>query len=417
MSSPFLPKLSKYLLVVHLTCFACVNAEVERVSITLDEAICRTFMVSPQLKVSEAEVQIEEGDLTQAGLYPNPVIGYSVENVLGNKSWRGWKSAESRYEIAQLIELGCKRSNRIAASRYEVYAALAGYEASKLSLLNSLTKAIVDIAAAQERYQLAANKKEMGEQMLSTISAKASAGKVSMIQQKNAEIALLDLDVELESSLLALESSREALSLFWGRCQPDFDWVDFDFFALECPQNCSTYIQGLTSNPELLQSQFEYLSAQHNFKLEKSNAIPDLIVTLGYKTEQKEHHSGMIIGAEIPLPIFNQNQGNIGRACGEINRTREAYAQLHFILESRLTHAHRELTKAYHIANQLQTKVLQAAQQAFDYANDGYTEGKFEYIDLLIAQEKLYDIKEKLIDALQDYHQRRADIEYLNSTD
>lgn len=55
----------------------------------------------------------------------------------------------------------------------------------------------------------------------------------------------------------------------------------------------------------------EHLAAHQNLNLEKSLAIPDVTVTLGYKTLQDTGNKGMILGASIPIPLFNQNQGNI----------------------------------------------------------------------------------------------------------
>jgi len=71
--------------------------------------------------------------------------------------------------------------------------------------------------------------------------------------------------------------------------------------------------------------------------------------------------------------------------------------------------------RAYEEAIRIRDFSLPSASKAFDLAQKGYREGKFEYLDVLDAQRTLFEIKENYIQALVNYHTRRADIDYLNS--
>nr|WP_176454817.1 TolC family protein [Criblamydia sequanensis]CDR35294.1 putative cobalt-zinc-cadmium resistance protein CzcC [Criblamydia sequanensis CRIB-18] len=398
---------------IFLLCFPCeVFCET---TLSFDEAVSKTLSLSPRLRIAGSEINEKAGAQVQSSLLPNPVAAYSVENVLGNKNWQGWESAESRYEVGQLIELGGKRGFRYQTAKFQYYASQAGFEAKQLSVLNRLLKLFTSVVASQENLQLALDQTRIAEEVYKTVSAKVEAGKVSLIQQNKAEIALSTAQINLEKARADFFKNRERLSTLWGSSYPDFERAVFPFYEIDLPKPIEKCLSDLRENPELLRSQMEHLAAHQNLNLEKSLAIPDVTVTLGYKTLQDTGNKGMILGASIPIPLFNQNQGNIQKARAQTVRTHDQYIELELALENKLSIAHRELARAYMEAEKIRSTVLKAAVQSFELAQEGYKEGKFEYLDMLDSQKTLFEVRERYIQALLNYHQSIADIEYLNT--
>lgn len=396
---------------VFLSISLCANDRV----LTFDDAVGKTLSLSPKLRIADSEIDEKAGQQIQSSLYPNPVFGYSVENVFGNKDWQGWESAESRYEIAQLVELGGKRGFRYQSATFQYYAAQSGFEAKQLALLNRLLKLFTLVVAAQENLELALSQTKIAEEVYKTVTAKVEAGKVSLIQQNKAEIALSTAQINLQKAKTDFSKSKERLSILWGSSCPDFDRACFPFYDINLPTLLEEYLADLRGNPELLRSQMEHLAAHQNLNLEKSLAIPDVTVTLGYKTLQDTGNKGLIIGASIPIPFFNQNQGNIQSARAQMLKTRDQYIDLELALENKLSLSHKDLERAYQEAEQIRSTVLKAAAQSFELAKKGYQEGKFEYLDMLDSQKTLFEVRERYIQSLLNYHQSVADIEYLNT--
>lgn len=383
-------------------------------TLSFNDAVSRTLSLSPKLRIACSEIGEKAGSRIQSALLPNPVVGYSVENVFGNKHWQGWESAESRYEVGQEIELGGKRAYRYRTAAFEYYAAQAGYDAKQLEILNRLLKLFSLVAASQEILELAVDQAKSAEEVLRSVAAKVEAGKVSLIQQNKAEIALSTAQINVEKAQADFYISKERLALLWGLTSPDFDTVAFPFYEIRTPTSLETCLYNLRCNPEILRSQMEHRAALQNLKLERSKAVPDVTVTLGYKTLQDTGEKGMILGASIPIPVFNQNQGNIVNARFQTQKAHEQYLDLELALENKLLIAHRELVRAYNEAEKIRTNVLLSAKQSFDLAKEGYQEGKFEYLDMLDSQTTLFEVRERYIKALLNYHQSIADIEYLN---
>jgi outer membrane protein, heavy metal efflux system len=191
--------------------------------------------------------------------------------------------------------------------------------------------------------------------------------------------------------------------------------VQFPFFDITAPIPFEQCLADLCNQPEIVQSLYNYTSAHHNWKLEKANRIPDVTLSFGYKGEYEENNKGLLAGVSFPIPLFNQNQGNIGRAYFDMLKTGEQGKQLWLVLESKLAISYDELIRAYEEAESIKNFTLPSATQAFELAEKGYREGKFEYLDVLDAQRTFFDVREKYIQSLVNYHHRRADIDYLNS--
>lgn len=382
-------------------------------ALTFERALELTLIQSPALKSTLAEIEEREGERIQSGLYPNPLISYSVENVLGNKNWQGWKAAESRYEISQPIEIGGQREHRSRAALYHRYAAEAEYARLQLETFNKLKKSFISVMAAQELLTLASEQKKTAEEVLKTVQAKLDAGKVSPIEKNKARIGLANSELALQKALVDLEVGKRQLSLFWGSTCPDFERVEYPFFDIDCPGQLEEFLDWNRSNPAALEAYFREWAAFEELELERAIRIPDVVITVGCKTIQDTGDKGLILGAAFPLPFFDRNQGNIRKARGKISQTAHRYMERYILLESKLSLLHQEAMRAYQEAMHFKTHMLELASESFDLARQGYEAGKFEYAELLDSQKTLFEMREKYINALFRFLEKQVDIEFL----
>lgn len=387
----------------------------EQQILDLDQAIYLVLTQSPTLDIAHDEAQSRRYQMKQASLYPNPAFNYEVENVAGNRTWRGWHNREERVFLSQLLETANKRQLRTRAAAYQYYASLVGYNVSKLLVLNRVSRSFINVAANQELLKLAQDQASIAQEVLHIAAKKVEAGKVALIQQNKAEVAYSTAVIEVEKSKKEVGNAKQRLALLWANPHPDFESVSFPFFEITPPTSFEQCLADLCNQPEIVQALYQHSSAYQNWKLEKANSVPDITFSVGYKRDGEENRRGMMGGISIPIPILNQNQGNIGRAYFDMLKTGEQGRQLWLLLEARLAISYRDMMQAYDEAVRIREISLPAATQAFELAQKGYEEGKFEYLDVLDAQRTLFDIREKYIQTLVIYHHRQADINYLNS--
>lgn len=382
-------------------------------TLDFDTAVQRTLHQSLQLNAAYDDAQAMLGQRKQASLYPNPIFSYEAENIGAANKWDCWANRDENVQVTQLVITAGKLDKRYKAASYQYYASLTGYQASKLDVLNRLSKSFVAVAAAQELLQIARDQKHIAFEILRIAQEKVEAGKVSLIQQSKAEVAYGTTALDLERTEAEFRMAKNSLALLWAAACPDFDNVAYPFYDIHPPVPLEECLTDLCNQPEVVQSLYQYYAAEQKYRLEKSNRIPDVALTLGYSYEDGDR--GFVAGVSFPIPLLDRNQGNIKTAQAEMLKTGELGKQLWLILQTKLSNSHIELVRAYREVAKYRDTVLKSAQQAFELAEEGYREGKFEYLDVLDAQQTLFDVRERYILALVNFHNRRADIDYLNS--
>lgn len=381
----------------------------------LEGAVNRALSHSEKLHTANHELQSKGYQARQARLYPNPVFSYEVENFAGSNDWDGWNSREERYIWSQLWETAGKRSLRTQAATHQYYASLVGYDVSKLILLNRLYRAFIQVAAAQELLALSQDLRETAGEVLRVATKKVEAGKVSIMQQNKGEVAFSTALIQLERAQAELKNAKKRLSLLWAAPCPDFEKVTFPLYDIFPPISLDECVSDLCNQAEIVQSHHHTCRAEKAWHLEKAGKVPDVILEVGYKANYEEDNQSLIAGISFPIPLFNRNEGNIGRAYYDMLKIENEGRELRLVLESKLAIIHEELTSSYRVAERFKNYSLPAAEKSFKMARRGYRKGKFEYLDVLDSQRTLFEVKASYIQALVNYHTKRADIDFLNS--
>lgn len=409
--------LSLHLLIL---CFswACMPLQAQDLAfseIDLDTAVYRALTQSMALDIASDETQSYYYQVKQARLYPNPAFSYEVESFAGHRNWRGWHHREEHYLYSQLFETAGKRKLRTQVASYQYYASLVGYNVSKLIILNRLNRAFIQVVAAQELLTVTHDQVKIAKEMLRIATKKVEAGKVSLIEENKALVAYSTTLIAVEKAEVDLKIAKKRLSLIWAQVCPDFEKAVFPFFQVQAPIPFEQCLTDLSNQAEIIQAMYQHLSAKKNWRLEKAIRIPDVTLQIGYKANYEERNQSLMAAVAVPLPIFNRNQGNIGRSYFELIKTGAQGRQLWLLLQSKLAISYEDLVRAYQESERIRTISLPAATQAFELAQKGYREGKFEYLDVLDAQRTLFEVKERYIQALVNYHTSQANIDYLNN--
>ena len=83
--------------------------------LTLPAVIQRALEVAPEVRVAEAEIAAREGELTQAGAWPNPALDARADDKLGQEDGRGGTDL-TELALRQPIPLGRLGHQRAAAA-------------------------------------------------------------------------------------------------------------------------------------------------------------------------------------------------------------------------------------------------------------------------------------------------------------
>lgn len=383
--------------------------------LTLDVAIQKALASSPRLKSAQAGVLASEGERTQAGLWYNPELGVQTENFAGGGRYSGFDSSEVTLGVSQVIELGGKRSGRVAVAEQEVALSRFGQTSERLDVIRDTATAYAGAVAAQEMLKLASEQKELANDLFREVRERVDAAREPLIQKSKAEITVSTASFARERAERELSHAKHVLSNLWDGHDDNFQLEVRDFFTLTAPMTEDEVEARLEENPAFKRYLANHSRMQAKYELEKAQAIPDPRVSVGVRDFRDSSDQALVAGISIPIPVFNRNQGSIERARQDVSKA-ESDAQT--VKLSMIGNVHESLEaqiNAYRQAESLNTTILPAAEKAFTLSRQGYRAGKFPYLEVLDAQRTLFEVKEQYITSLKEYHMAKAEVERLTA--
>ncbi len=374
----------------------------------------RILSYAPSIAAADTEICIREAEKKQVSTIPNPVAAVSSENLGVAHPNKDTDPPQTTYSLSQTLELGGKRGARHALAASVTSIAYWDAQIERQNARHALTIAFIEIGVAQEQFKLAKERLCVADRMLQVACTQVEGGKVSPIQEKKARIALMAEQLSVKKSLSELAQAKQRLSSMWGSSCPDFDGIIFKLFDYSPPPCQSCVVKGLFQMPDFTRAQQLVFSAGANLTLQKANRIPDVTVTAGYRVFNDSNQNGWVVGAALPIPFFNRNQGNIQKAYWEISQAESQLDEIERELKEKLFSAYEQMVIAFETSEMIRTGVLTEAMEACELTQKGYLNGKFEYMDLLETQKILFEVQEKYIEILYGYHLNRAELARLS---
>lgn len=360
-----------------------------------------------RLKAAEAEIGVKEAERLQAGLYPNPDLSIAAEELGGSGRW---DDNEISVGITQLFLTGGKRSARIRVADAAQCETRWELEIMKCDLYAELMHAFINSATAQERLQIAEDLLKIAEQTYETVSSKAAHGKATSIDAKKSEVAFKTARLFKAKTQVAIQQAKLELAALWNSNNPQFGQVIYSLYDVTPPPPFDQLTQELDNNPDLSKSHAVLSKTWEIIELERRQRIPDVAVYVGVSTERFTQDPTLNVGIDIPLPIFDRNQGNIARATHQYNQALLKQMDLITQLKYKLAALYREWTNAYEQAAELKDIVATTASETYELAKESYDLGNSEYLEFLDARATMFNVRQQYLDAVEAYHHKKAEI-------
>ncbi|MFT3883655.1 MAG: TolC family protein [Gemmatales bacterium] len=294
---------------------------------------------NPSLKRAQADADATYGIMIQAGLYPNPVVGYQVDQVqpwltpTGNAGQQGAFVSQliktfGKLELAQQVA-GYDYLNALVAVRRTQMDVTAQIRTNYFAVLVAQQSAEINravVALADEVYLLQRKQVQGGEAAgyePLQLYAQAVQARSNLVQaEANVRSAWRQLVAVIGQPTLAMQPLA-------GRA--DVAPPDFKLEALQ--QQLSE------QHTDLLTARNKQLQAQSNLRLQEAIPKPDIqsTLTLQYDNVGRTTQFGGQIG--VTLPLFDRNQGNIRQAQAQIASTSDAILVTQNDLTSKLAEA------------------------------------------------------------------------------
>jgi len=371
---------------------------------TLEEAQRLAVESNPTLRQAEAEIRAARAREQQAGLYPNPTVGYTGDEIRGG-SLNGGKQG---FFLEQTLVTGGKLNKSRAVLEQEAHLAELEAEEQKTRVETSVKIAFYRVLAAQELLDLRRD--------LSQIALLFSQSQENLLRTGQVdETEILETEVEAQRFHLAALEQESALREQWRQLtaiigQPDLPqatvagdlehgWPDInedrvlETVATESPAGRIADAASARAASEITRA--------------KSQAIPDLQLRGGLEYNNEPLGSipqaigwEGLAGVAVQLPIFNRNQGNVAAATADLERAQLEKLRVALTLRERAASILDQYATSTVMATEYRDSMLPRAKTAYALMSEKYGLMLASYPRVLQSQRKLFELQVEYVQLL-----------------
>ncbi|CAM3067631.1 outer membrane protein, cobalt-zinc-cadmium efflux system [Sphingomonas sp. OV641] len=361
----------------------------------------------PRVTVLEADVARARGLAEQARARPNPSINVYAENFAGDLDRNARNQQQTTFQIDQPIELGGKRSARIAAGEAGIVAAQARNRDGRLVYATELARAYAGAEIADRRIAIAEDEVEEATDDLKVARALVGAGKEARLRQVQAETELNTLQADLENARALKTAALARLSALAGITTPFTGLSESLLDRLDAKPAFGPIDPMQATMVRVAEAERD--AAARAVTVQQRLAIPNVTAQLGVRQLRVASGPAVVAGISVPLPLFDRNRGNISAARAELQgaEARAAAARLEAEAGTRAGLALVEAADARAAAAQ---RTLATAQEGYRLARVAYEAGKSPLIELLAARHNLGVARGVILDAAAARLDARANL-------
>ena len=283
--------------------------------ITIKDAVSIFLQQNLQLVAARYDIDSADAEKLTARLRPNPQLTLGLSGLPLNLSGPFISEQTYSYGISQTIEMGGKRSKRIASADANSEVARGQFQMVVWQLTNDLKRKFYTVVLDQSLLDLAKQNQTTFAEIVKHTTELLNAGEISGLNLERLEVEKLKFDSDVANAERDYEVAVRDLRFTLGgdyRAMEidvagsiDFEPYQFSFSDLRD--------KALAARPDLKAAQLSERAADANIRLQNAQRIPDLTVGPGIN-QVPTGGSTYTVGIGIALPVSDRNQGERAKA-------------------------------------------------------------------------------------------------------
>lgn len=364
-------------------------------SLTLGELESLALSNNPTLTQAEAQIRAACGAAQQAGLYLNPVLGYSGQyDQVGSGRDENWNGGF----IAQEFVTGGKLELSQQKWTQRVRIAETNYHAQRQRVLNDLHVAYFRTLAAE---QLVAVQRELvsnGEDNLQTTREMLNLGQTGQSSVLKAEVELQRDRLDLMQSEKEYLHAWRTLTSLAGTPELSPQPLAGTLAATDEPLGWDAALSQLLSNSPELHAAWQKIEHDRiTVSREEAEPIPNVLVDVSTIHTPVTNTTQTTLNVGLPLPIFDRNQGTVEQAQADLSQSHAEARRLELELRNRLATQFRDYETSRQRMLEFDAAMLPKAKQAYDMLAKSYEERRAPWTEVLTAQRMYLSLRAEQI--------------------
>ncbi|WP_462381242.1 TolC family protein [Pseudomonas sp. Marseille-QA0892] len=363
-------------------------------SLTLERAVSLAYERNPDFSAARSDIGIASGMRRQAGVIPNPEIGFEMEDTRSDRQTRS-------VSITQPIELGGKRGARIGVAEANQSVVDADMDLRRQGLRADVIQGFFAALRAQEGMRLAEASLALAERGAKVAGAQVDAGKVSPVEVTRADMQLATTQLDVRRARQEWDNARQMLARLLGTDAPDFGELVGSFEHLPGVPSEADLLARVRDSADMRKALRQVNLSEAELGLERSGRYPDISISIGSQYDEIERERINLVGFSVPLPLFDRNQGNVLAAARRAEQARDLRNAAEIRVRGEIQQALRDWRTALSDVDEIRNRILPAGQRTVDVATRGFGLGRFAFLDVLDAQRALIDARTRYLQSLQ----------------
>jgi len=360
---------------------------------------------NPTLRQAELEIRATRARQQQAGLYPNPTVGYTGDEIRGGSVGGG----KQGFFVQQTIVTGGKLGLSRNVFGKEVKLAELEAEEQKIRVQSAVKIAFLRVLSAQELLDARRDLASIAKDAAETERRLMNTGQADESEVLEAEVEAQRMRMSARMQENTLREEWRSLAAVVGQPEMPMATVAGDLEKDWPELNEEQVVEAISKeSPAVLIAEAAEGRAQSVLAQARRATIPDVQLrggleynheTLGSVPYAKGWEG--IAEVAVEIPFFNRNQGNVAAARADIERAGQEKKRIALTLRERAASAVDQYANARLMATEYRAEMLPRARKSYGLMVDKYGQMLASYPRVLDAQRKLYELQIEYIAALE----------------
>ena len=293
---------------------AAAQAPADGAPLTLAVAVEQTLERNPTLANFTFRLRAQQARNDTAALRPPRELRVDVEDAFGTGRTSGLDTAEITFALAQVIELGDKRSYRVAAADAAARLIEVERAAAQLDVLAELARRFIHVASDQEQLRLTARATELAEET----AAAARAALLRRARRRSSCGARTSRSRARKSSASMPSTSfcRRAASSPRCGAMSSSSSVRSRPTCTGCPPPIRSRrsLARIDDNPDFARFASEARLRDAEIRVAEAQSRANFVVNAGIKQLQQSDDQALVFGFTMPLGSDKRAQSAIAEA-------------------------------------------------------------------------------------------------------
>lgn len=394
--------------------------------LTMEQAVSLALARNHDIIAAKLSVDASLLDRVQAGLYPNPTLSYSLGNLVVGKAnpqtdppiaQPGFFGQTTHaLTISEVVDVWAKRNTRMRTADRSI-------ELAKFKVQDALREIVYNVRSAFTEFQREKSERDLSretraryDETVRISRARFSSGDISEAELKKVELEGLRYQNAEVDAEMQLDLARLKLTTLLGLTSPAELPGDPVTGALQHGTlELAPLVERATQQrPDVLAARQAREVSMAALEQARREAFPDLSLSLSYYHSEflvsGDNPNSLGIGLSLPLPIFDHNQANIGRAQLDEKRSENEARRLFSIIHREVAEAVRRTERGHRLLNVFEGGMLDKAETSLRVAEKSYRAGAISLLELLEAQRTYLETRAQYVRAQHDYRQAIVDV-------